>query len=686
MSNNKYKVLVVEDEANICSFIETLLTTNDYQALVAHTCTMGLTLFASHNPDLVILDLGLPDRDGLELIRTVRQKYMTPIIVLSARTDEMDKIEALDLGANDYITKPFGTGELLARVRVALRLNRYSRTGDAASGGEFQAQGLRINYDRRKVFGRAGGAPDPDGIQHRGLFVPACRPGDDLRRHRAGHLGRHRCGQHQKAAGKHGQYPQKAGQPPRQQPLHPQRAGGGLPHDRRGPGEPPGCRGGRMILALVIFAVTYLLMLALPKERPWVALCSAAVFMALGQLGVYDFSLSAALGAVDYNVLLMMSGTMGIVSLFIRSRMPARLAEQLIVRVPNAQWAVCVLALFAGVISAFVDNVATVLMVAPVGLAIARKLKISPVPVIIAIAVSSNLQGAATLVGDTTSILLGGFAEMNFFDFFWMHGRPGVFWGVELGALTSLLVLLWLFRREKQSITASVETQVEDDVPTALMLLTVGLLIVASFLPQPESGLLATLYDLRSGLICMTLCVVGVVRACLRDRSAKPLVQVVQELDRDTLLLLFGLFIVIAGIRTAGVIDAAAQLFHTVAGEDPFRLYVLLVVVSVVLSAFIDNIPYVATMLPVVQGIAALMNNGAGMAPEVFYFGLLTGATLGGNLTPIGASANIAAIGILRKNGETVRTADFLRIGVPFTLAAVLTGSVYLWLVWGRAL
>ena len=271
-----------------------------------------------------------------------------------------------------------------------------------------------------------------------------------------------------------------------------------------------------MILALVIFAVTYLLMLALPKERPWVALCSAAVFMALGQLGVYDFSLSAALGAVDYNVLLMMSGTMGIVSLFIRSRMPARLAEQLIVRVPNAQWAVCVLALFAGVISAFVDNVATVLMVAPVGLAIARKLKISPVPVIIAIAVSSNLQGAATLVGDTTSILLGGFAEMNFFDFFWMHGRPGIFWGVELGALTSLLVLLWLFRREKQSITARVETQVEDDVPTALMLLTVGLLIAASFLPQPAGGLPLALYGLRSGLICAGVCLFGILRACLR--------------------------------------------------------------------------------------------------------------------------------------------------------------------------
>jgi Na+/H+ antiporter NhaD/arsenite permease-like protein len=99
--------------------------------------------------------------------------------------------------------------------------------------------------------------------------------------------------------------------------------------------------------------------------------------------------------------------------------------------------------------------------------------------------------------------------------------------------------------------------------------------------------------------------------------------------------------------------------------------------------AFIDNIPYVATMLPVVQGIAGLMNGGAGFPPELFYFGLLTGATLGGNLTPIGASANIAAIGILRKQGEQVRTRDFLRIGIPFTLAAVLTGYVYLWLVWG---
>lgn len=439
-----------------------------------------------------------------------------------------------------------------------------------------------------------------------------------------------------------------------------------------------------MILALAVFLVTYVLMLSLPKFRPWIALSSAAVFIGMGYAGLFAIDLFTALGAVDYNVLLMIGGTMGLVTLFIESRMPARLAEILITKVPNIKWAITALALFAGVISAFVDNVATVLMVAPVGMAISRKLKISPVPVLIAIAVSSNLQGAATMVGDTTSMLLGGFAGMNFLDFFWMHGKGGIFWGVELGALASLAALLYLFRKETQVINAQVTTQVEDYFPTSLMIGTVALLIVASFLPQPQSnGALLTLYNLRSGLICVALCTVGVLRACRQSGGISPLQKVLGDLDKDTLLLLFGLFMVIEGIRAAGVIDAAAGLFYQMAGDNPFVLYTLIVFVSVILSAFIDNIPYVATMLPVVQGIAALMNGGAGMEPYVFYFGLLSGATLGGNLTPIGASANIAAIGILRKNGETVTVRDFLRIGVPFTLAAVTAGYLYIWLVWG---
>lgn len=439
-----------------------------------------------------------------------------------------------------------------------------------------------------------------------------------------------------------------------------------------------------MIPALIVFIIMYALMLTFTQYRPWIALSSAAVFIVMGLIGLLDLTVLDALAAIDYNVLLMIGGTMGIVTLFIESRMPARLAEMLLTRVPNVKWAVTVLALFAGVISAFVDNVATVLMVAPIGLAISRKLKISPVPVLIAIAVSSNLQGAATLVGDTTSILLGGYAGMNFLEFFVMHGKPGIFFGVELGALASVFVLLVLFRNHTQKVAAKVETEVTDYVPSVLMIGVVVLLILASFLPAPAEGtVLSTLYGLRSGLICLALCVIGVVHQCAKEGGLRPLHKVVEDLDRDTLLLLCGLFIVIKGITAAGVIDAVANLFFAVAGDNPFLLYTLIVFASVALSAFIDNIPYVATMLPVVTSIAALMNGGAGVEPHVFYFGLLTGATLGGNLTPIGASANITAIGILRKTGETVTTKDFLRIGVPFTLAAVLTGYAYIWMIWG---
>ena len=150
--SNKYKILVIEDESNIRNFIETVLNANDYQTLPATTCEQGILMYSSHTPDLVMLDLGLPDKDGIEFIRTIRQNYTTPIIVLSARTGESDKIEALDLGANDYITKPFGTGELLARVRATLRNCRPGRGAGSPPGEKFTLYDLSIDYDRRMVL------------------------------------------------------------------------------------------------------------------------------------------------------------------------------------------------------------------------------------------------------------------------------------------------------------------------------------------------------------------------------------------------------------------------------------------------------------------------------------------------------------------------------------------------------
>ena len=183
-----------------------------------------------------------------------------------------------------------------------------------------------------------------------------------------------------------------------------------------------------------------------------------------------------------------------------------------------------------------------------------------------------------------------------------------------------------------------------------------------------------------------TLFLIGLVRSILQKKHFGPIKYALGEIDFETLLLLMSLFVVIGTLTETGVIEDISALFVKLGGNSLFGMYSIIVWGSVIISAFIDNIPYVAAMLPVVQSIAALMNDGVGVEPYVFYFGLLTGATLGGNLIPIGASANIAAIGILRKNGETVTTRDFLRIGVPFTLAAVLAGYAYLWLVWGRAL
>ena len=152
MSNNRYRLLVIEDERNIKSFIETVLETNEYQVITAETCKQGLMMFSSHRPDLVILDLGLPDMDGLEFIKEVRKSSLTPIIVLSARTTENDKVQALDLGANDYVTKPFSTAELMARVRTALRNRREKKETDLDTLGKFRLYDLSIDYDRRKVI------------------------------------------------------------------------------------------------------------------------------------------------------------------------------------------------------------------------------------------------------------------------------------------------------------------------------------------------------------------------------------------------------------------------------------------------------------------------------------------------------------------------------------------------------
>ena len=197
------------------------------------------------------------------------------------------------------------------------------------------------------------------------------------------------------------------------------------------------------------------------------------------------------------------------------------------------------------------------------------------------------------------------------------------------------------------------------------------LLIGASFIPDKP--------DITNGLICCGLLLIGLIYNFARKKKASALITPLKEIDFQTIGLLFGLFLMIGGISEQGVIDAAAGILARMGGGNLFLLYTVIVWASVLISAFIDNIPYVATMIPVIAGLASALN----VDPTVLYLGLLSGATLGGNCTPIGASANITGIGILRKEGYTVKNKDFFKIGIPFTLSAIIPSYVYLWLMYG---
>lgn len=454
------------------------------------------------------------------------------------------------------------------------------------------------------------------------------------------------------------------------------------------------------LVALILFAITYVLMLAFQKIRPHIVVTSAVVFVALGVIasvnpnlfgegffatatGTYSYGIADMLNAIDWNVIMMIAGTMGTVYLFIESKMPQLMSDVLISKMPNMQWAIVTLSLFAGIVSAFVDNVATVLMIAPVALAFCKKVNTSPVPAIICIAVSSNLQGAATLVGDTTSILLGKAANLDFSSFFVDNGKPGMFWVVEAGALVSALIILVMFRKEKGKISFDSRTVVEDKFPTWLLLGTIVALIAVSFIPYADNAKPGQLTkpDITNGIICIAFFAVGLIRELFIKKNKEIVKNAFKEIDYYTIVLLTGLFVVIGGIEAAGVVQVIGNAIASLGSGNTFVVFTIIVWMSVLLSAFIDNIPYTATMLAVVPAIGA----GIGLEGEglkLLYYGLLCGATLGGNLTPIGASANITGIGILRKEGYEVKATTFMKYGVPFTLAAVTTGYLLIWFIW----
>lgn len=414
---------------------------------------------------------------------------------------------------------------------------------------------------------------------------------------------------------------------------------------------------------LTVFIVTYVLFFAFPTRRSIVASIAALLLLATACL-----TPEQALKAVNWNVMGIFVGTLVLAEAFIESRAPAYFAEAIVNRAPNTAWAMLSICVLTSFLSVFIENVATVLIVAPIALSLARKLNVVPVNMMIGIAISSNLQGTATLIGDPPSMLLGGFAKMTFMDFFLYEGKPSIFFAVELGAIFSFIVLCVVFwkLKEKQELVAVEE--MKSWVPTVLLATLIVALALSSYFD--------TEFSYAAGIICV---IYGIAALWWHKRANQGSVRTtVKGLDWDTTAFLVAIFVIVGSITEAGWTDAMAKWLADHVGTNVFFGYTVMVVLSVLISAFVDNVPYLAAMLPVAQKVAEEV----GVPPQLFMFGLLIGASLGGNVTPVGASANIVATGLVRKEGYPVGLWEWLKISIPFTIAAVLPAYLFIWFIW----
>jgi Na+/H+ antiporter NhaD/arsenite permease-like protein len=411
----------------------------------------------------------------------------------------------------------------------------------------------------------------------------------------------------------------------------------------------------------------YALIVAFPEKKSFSTLGAALAVLLLRAVS----PLAALTELVNWTVVMIFVGSLVIAELFIYSRVPARIADAIVLRSPNAGVAIIAILMMTGIISAFVENVATVLVMAPIALALCKKLKIDPIYFMVGLAVMANLQGTATLIGDPPSMIFASNAGYGFNDFFFYQGKPSIFWAVQVGMLAGTLFFYAYFARKGGGKVQVDREPVLSAVPTALLVLMIAGLAATSF---AYGGI-----SLASGLLVVALAAAGILwYRFVRHESGAKVVELVKGLDWDTVLFLIGIFVVVGGVAETGLLTDFSRVLSRVVGTNVFLGFFLIVAISTLLSGFIDNVPYIVVMLPVASHLADM----SGLKPELYMFALLIGSCMGGNLTPFGASANVAAVGILRKQGYRTGCMQWLKIGLPFTLLTTAASAAFVWLVW----
>jgi len=431
------------------------------------------------------------------------------------------------------------------------------------------------------------------------------------------------------------------------------------------------------ILALAL--VMYALVIVFQNKKVFWSLGAAAIAIVLGTVfpaGVFEgsgrlFALRHSLTQlINWNVLMIYVGSMIIAALFIYSMAPSRVADMIIKYSPSTGIAIVLILAMTGIISIFVENVATVLVMAPIALALCKKLKLNPANFMMGLAVMSNLEGTATLVGDPPSMIFASFAGYTFNDFFVHGGRISIFFFIQMGLLVGCVFFYFIFRNAKEKLEVE-ETKVISLFPTALLLLMIFGLAAISFLKIE--------FAFASGGFVLALGLIGLAwHFFSQKKSAGEIWELVKGLDWETIFFLIGIFVVVGALSESGLLLDFANFLARITGGSKLGAFVLILLVSIILSGFIDNVPYIIVMLPV----AASLAKSAGIAPELYMFALLVGSCLGGNLTPYGASANVVAMGIVKKEGQPMNFASWLKIGGPFTLLTTGAAALLLWFVW----
>ncbi len=418
------------------------------------------------------------------------------------------------------------------------------------------------------------------------------------------------------------------------------------------------------------------------RFRGAVVWAGIAVATAVAHLNGLYVDLGALFSMVNWNVLLIFSGILFTAEVLIDAGVPAHLAARIIAMSRNYGWAAMLICGLSSVISIFVENVATVMIVAPIALEVSRRHNANPVVLLIGIAIASNLQGTGTLVGDPPSMILAASENMSFNDFFFMHNRPGIFWAVQLGAAASFLVLYHFLGRDRGDVPRVAVPPVASWVPAWILAAVIAGLAVISFI-SPGVHLITGLMCIGGGFLSLLWYAVFRRRHGHRyencvDRKTR---SVVKAFDLDTLFLLAGIFFMVSALDMYGVMEQAGVFLAGLAGGEPLTAYIIIVAGALIFSAFVDNVPFVTAMIPVTHALAGSIGHGAG---EHLYltFGLLIGSCLGGNISPVGAAANIVSVSILKKNGYSVSFLQFVKVGLPFTLVATAAGAAFIWFVW----